>query len=147
MGAHLTFSQEMRVFHAMLVAVAILATLSSCVIYRSYDRQVRVWNAKSGEHARHGELHYSHATPVPHFPRNPEPVKATLDESGKATVRLPGALGWIAYGEDSALIKGSQIRDGGTFDLFNPHSSFNPQTRVSDSRASNWKVTISKPTE
>ena len=135
------FAEEMRVLRAILVAVAITAPLSSCVIYRSYDREVSVWNARSSEPARHGEFRYGHATPVPHFPRNPDPVVATLDERGTALVRLPGAFGWIRYGEDSTLIEGSQIRDGGTFELSAPRMS------ASDSRTSPWKVTISKPSE
>ncbi len=131
----------MRVLRAILVAVAIATPLSSCVIYRSYDREVRVWNARSSEPARHGEFRYSHATPVPHFPRNPDPVVATLDARGVALVRLPGAFGWIRYGEDSTLITGSQIRDGGTFGLSTP------QTSAAGSPTSPWKVTISKPSE
>ena len=131
----------MRIPREKLVVVALAGSLPSCVIYRTYEREVRVWDAQSGEPARHGEFRYGHATPVPHFPRNPDPVETALDGRGRAVTKIPGALGWIGYGEDSALIAGSQIRDGGTFQLYTLPS------RAGHHLPSKWKVSISKPTE
>lgn len=106
-------------------------------MYRSFDRHVRVWNDQSGKPARHEEFRYNHATPWPHFPRNPDPVKVELDDKGETLVRLPGAFGWIGFGDYTAMIQGSEIRDGGTFDLYT--------TSATGAKDSPWKVQISRP--
>lgn len=119
----------------LIPLLLICGLLSGCVMYRSFDRHVRVWNVQNGKSAANEEFRYHHATPWPHFPRNPEPVEVQLDDQGETLVRLPGAFGWIGFGEYSALIQGSQIRDGGTFDLYAASGSGTKQTP--------WKIQIS----
>jgi hypothetical protein len=131
------FSKKMRSIQIHLVFIALVSILPSCVMYRSFDRHVRIWNNQSGKSARHEEFRYNHATPWPHFPRNPDPVRVELDDQGKRLVRLPGAIGWIGFGDFSAMIQGSEIRDGGTFDLYT--------NSATGAKESPWKVQISSP--
>ena len=127
----------MKSIRIHLVLIAFASIFPSCVMYRSFDRHVRVWNDQSGKPARHEEFRYNHATPWPHFPRNPDPVRVELDDQGETLVRLPGAFGWIGFGDYTTMIQGSEIRDGGTFDLYT--------TSATGAKDSPWKVQISKP--
>jgi hypothetical protein len=132
---------KMRIPRVITVSLVIPWVLPGCVVYHTYERNVRVWNSESGELARNKNFSYGHATPALYFPRTPAPVSVTLDERGEAKVRIPGAFGWVRSGDFGALIQGSAIRDGGTFALSRLSAS------DSGSRVSPWKVSIEKPSD
>lgn len=123
----------------VLAFLAVTAGLQSCVLYKHYDREVRVWNPKTSQVSSGDEFRFSHAVPAPHFPRNPDPVRVQLDPDGVAMVRLPAVLGWAGTSRHgTALIDGPLIRDGGTAELKRHVSNDAPVS-------TGWKITISKP--
>lgn len=123
----------------VLAFFAATVGLQSCVLYKHYDREVRVWNPKTSQVSSGDEFRFSHAVPAPHFPRNPDPVRVQLDPDGVAQIRLPAVLGWAGTSRrGTALIDGPLIRDGGTAELKRQASNGTPVS-------TGWKMTISKP--
>jgi hypothetical protein len=105
-------------------------------MYRSYDRDVRIWNSATGQVAANDEFRFSHATPVLHIPKSPAPVRVRLDSQGKATVRLPGVFGMAGTSRYNALIHARFVRDGGTVELV--------EVRNGSTKESAWRMTLSK---